>query len=632
MIKLVLPFAAAFAGTLILTPLVRRFARAIGVIAKPSSDRWHAKPTALLGGVAVYLGFLVGAGTALWALWDESSGSAELLGRGGIGIILASTLMFFVGLVDDKYRLRPTTKLIFQSLAAATVISFGVLYPVTPWVTANVLITFFWFLALTNALNLLDNMDGVAVGVAGVAALFLAATFAQESAWMLSAVCLALAGAAFGFLPYNFHRASIFMGDSGSLFIGALLAGLGAAYPNTAPASIASVLFVPALIVVIPILDTLLVTTTRTLAGRPVSVGGRDHTSHRLVAMGLSESQVALLLYAFAACGGFLAVLLRGTPPGVGALVGAIFLAALLIFAAYLGRMHTYSPSERPSGKVTLLISDLLHKRRAFEVVLDIILFAVAYQGAYLLRWDGTPPEEQSLLFETTIAIAVVCKSIAFGVVGVYRGVWRQIGMADVHRLGRGTMLGGLITFAALWFLFPTAPFARSILILDGLLAMILVTAARASFRSLDLIRHSLDQDGARVLLYGAGRSGELVLRELMSNADLALRPVGFIDDDPAKRGWLIHGYPVAGPVADVASIIARQSVQKILVCTNKVPFENLERLRASCHDLGVELLQLHIEMQPFTYSRPSSLGLRPSPIAQPAGEFRVPFPPSASA
>jgi NNP family nitrate/nitrite transporter-like MFS transporter len=111
----------------------------------------------------------------------------------------------------------------------------------------NVLLTFFWFLGLTNALNLLDNMDGVAVGVAGIAALFLAGTFALESAWVHAGVCAALAGGALGFLPYNFNRASIFMGDSGSLFLGAMLAGLGAAYPDTAPASIVSVLFIPTL-------------------------------------------------------------------------------------------------------------------------------------------------------------------------------------------------------------------------------------------------------------------------------------------------------------------------------------------------------------------------------------------------
>lgn len=598
LLLLTIPFLAAFGVTLALTPLVRALARSMGLVARPTNDRWHARPTALLGGIAVYGGFVAGALAGLWAAPDPGVGVLDLLGRAGVGIVVSSSLMFAVGLADDRFKLRPATKLIFQSLAAAIVISAGVLYPVTPWTITNVLVTFFWFLALTNALNLLDNMDGVAIGVAGIAALFLSATFVLEGAWMLGAVCIALAGAALGFLPYNFHRASIFMGDSGSLFLGALLAGMGAAYPSTAPASIVSVLFVPALIVIIPILDTLLVTVARTLAGRPISVGGRDHTSHRLVAMGLSERQVALLLYAFAACGGLLALVLRGSPPAIGLSGGAIFLVVLLICAAYLGRLHAYGPTERPSGRVTLLISDLLHKRRALEVVMDIILFAVAYQGAYLLRWDGEPPVDQRLLFESSLALAVVAKSVAFGLVGVYRGNWHQVSMADVYRLARATLLGSLLTVAATVLFFPGGAFARGIFIIDAILAALLVAGARASFRSLDQVRHSLDQGAVPALIYGAGKAGELVVREMRSNPALMLRPVGFIDDDPAKQGCLVHGYPVLGGIDNLALVVRQRGIRKIIICSRRLRSEVVERLRGSCSELNVDLLQLHIEFQ----------------------------------
>lgn len=593
-------FGAAFLTTLAATPLVRGFARRLGLVAAPSADRWHAKPTALLGGIAVYAGFLAGAAIVV-VDFLRGSGAAEGLSRTGVGIILAATLMFLVGLADDRLKLRPTTKLIFQSLAAAILISFGVLYPVTPWTTVNVLITFFWFLALTNALNLLDNMDGVAVGVAGIAALFLAMTFAWEQAWFLTSICLAFAGATAGFLPYNFHRASIFMGDSGSLFLGAILAGMGAAYPSEAPASIVSVLFVPALIVIIPILDTVLVTVTRTVAGHPISVGGRDHTSHRLVAMGLSERQVALLLYGFAICGGGMAMLLRGAPTPVGLSVGAVFLVALLIVAGYLGRMHSYAPSERPSGPVTLLVSDLLYKRRAFEVILDLILFAVAYQAAYLLRWDGTPPLEQEFLFESTLAAAVVAKSVAFGLFGVYRGgSWHRISIADVHRLVMAAAAGSLLTVAVLAFFFPGGFFSRSIFVLDGMLVALLAVGARASFRSLEMVRHSLDQVGVPTLLYGAGSAGELVVREMLANKDLSFRPVGFIDDNQAKRGRLFHGYPVLGGIEELEKLVRRREVRSIVLCSKKLEPHRVEHARQVCKDAGVEMLELHLGFRPI--------------------------------
>lgn len=594
---LLLAFLAALLTTLALTPVVRAGARRIGMVAKPSVDRWHARPTAMLGGIAVYCGFAAGAGVALWFVGLGQVGPRGL-GREVLGVLLASSLMFVVGLADDRLHLRPSAKLILQGLAAAIVISFGVVYPVTPWALVNVLVTFFWFLALTNALNLLDNMDGVAVGVSGIAALFLAATLIWDGSVLLASVCLALAGAAFGFLPYNFNRASIFMGDSGSLFIGALLAGLGAAYPSTVSASLVSVLFVPVLIVIIPILDTLLVTTSRTLAGRPISVGGRDHTSHRLVAMGLSERQVALLLYAVAGAGGVMALALRQARPEVGFLVGGVFLGGLLTFAAYLGRLHSYAPTEAAAKRVTVLVSDLLHKRRAFEVVLDLVLFAVAYQGAYLLRWEGAPPPEQGILFASTLAIAVVAKSACFGLLGVYRGHWQHLTIVDAHRMLRATLLGSLVTSAAVTFFFPTGAFSRSIWVLDGLLVATLVTGARATFRSLDLVRHSLREQGAPTLIYGAGRGGELVVREMMANPELAMRPVGFVDDDLKKHGRLVHGIPVLAAAADLSHLVQRHGVHAIVLGSKKIPAEALHRVRSACADLDVRLLQLRLELE----------------------------------
>jgi UDP-GlcNAc:undecaprenyl-phosphate GlcNAc-1-phosphate transferase len=542
-------------------------------------------------------------------------------------VLASSTIMFLVGLADDKLRLRPSTKLIAQGVAAAVAVSLGVVYPLTPWPVVNVLATVFWFLALTNALNLLDNMDGVAAGVGAIAAAFLAATFLVEGQWALAAVCLALAGAAFGYLPYNFNPASIFMGDSGSLFMGSLLAGLGAAYPTTASGSIVSVLFVPALIVIIPILDTLLVTITRTLAGRSISVGGRDHTSHRLVAMGLSQRQTALLLYAFAALGGVAAMLLRDLRPEMGLIVGAVFLVVLLVFAAYLGGLHTYADEGHVPRRATLLITDLLHKRRAAEVLLDLVLFALAYQGAYLVRYDGAPPPGQAELFAATLAVAVVCKSVAFGILGVYRGSWRHVTVQDVLRLGQATLLGSLLTVASLVFFFREADFARGILVVDALLAGLLAVTVRASFRSLELVRYSLDLSGAPALVYGAGRGGELAVRELRGNAELRLRPVAFLDDDPTKARRLIHGVPVLGGEEDVVRAVRETGARTLILGTRKLSAARAARLRDECRALNVELVELRVEFHRVLAADGAAPVPAPAPVPARA---RAPLPSAA--
>lgn len=596
---LLIPFLLAFLAAFVITPVVRAAARRAGWIAPPAKDRWHQKPTALAGGISIYAALLIGVWGALAvAAADISMPLPELDGKSW-GIVLSASMMFVLGLVDDRVRLRPTTKLIVQSVAGALLVSFGVVYTLTPWPSVNVVVTFFWFLGLTNALNLLDNMDAVASGVAGLAAMFLAVTFAQDGAWTLAAVCAALAGATAGFLPYNFHPASIFMGDSGSLFLGALLAGLGAAYPGVGSGSIVSVLFIPVFIVIIPIVDTVLVTVTRTVAGRPVSLGGRDHTSHRLVAMGLSERKAALVLFSFAATGGALAMALRLAAPGYSLWIGLIFLVALSIFAAYLTRLHTYSPEEaRKSHRVTKLVSNLLYKRRALEIMMDIALFTAAYYGAYLLLFDGAVPDPHGVVLERTLALAVATKLAIFGALGVYRGVWQHVSISDVHRLVLGAALGTAATAVVLTAA-NTGPALRgSIVLLDGMMVLVLTIGARASFRSLEMLRHAMTATGGRALVYGAGQGGVIAVRELLSNPEWGLQPVGFLDDDSSKHGFLIHGLPVLGGTDQLTAALERRRADTLVIATKKIDKFRLDRVVAKCHALGIRVTELELRMQ----------------------------------
>lgn len=599
---LTLPFLAAVVTTLCLTPVVRVWARATGRVARPTQDRWHSRVTALFGGIAIFGGFIAGVVTAF--LQIDGFRSAELVGladRPGSGIVLAATLMFVTGVIDDLVKLRPTSKLVLQALAGALLVTLGATFALTPWAPLNIVFTLFWFIALTNAVNLLDNMDGVATGVAGVGALFLTALLALEGQWPLAAIGAALVGATLGFLPYNFRPASIFMGDSGSLFLGSLLAGLGAAYSGTSPSGWIGAVVVPTLVVIVPILDTSLVTFTRTMARYAITQGGRDHVAHRLVSMGFSESRVALLLYLLTACGGLFALLIRWDVGGVGRWLCAVFVMALVAFGAYLSRLYVYPPEgARPMGRLSILLEDLLYKRRALEVLFDLVVFAIAYSGAYLLRYDGSLPPSQAELLTSTLAMVVACKSVAFAAMGAYRGVWNQISIADVHRLVKASVLGILLTVAAVVFVYREMEFSRSIFILDGILVLLLPIAVRASFRSFEMMRYSLHGvAGVRALIYGAGKGGELLLREIHSNPALGLNPVGLIDDDSSKVRRLIHGFPVLGTGMELQDIIREYRIQKIVLGTKKLPDVQLARVQDACRVLGVELLQLEFALQP---------------------------------
>jgi UDP-GlcNAc:undecaprenyl-phosphate GlcNAc-1-phosphate transferase len=328
MTGLVVAAVLTLVTSMIVTPLVRAGALRAGVVAAPRDDRWHQRPTATLGGVAIYVAFV--AGIALFGF--EPARVAPVLA--------AATLLFVAGLVDDLVRLRPGSKLAAQIAAAALVVASGLRLPWTAAPATDALVTLVWLVGITNALNLLDNMDGLAAGIAAIACLFLTITFVLNGQTAEAVFTMVMLGAVLGFLVFNFSPASIFMGDCGSMFLGSALGGLALLSDYGRSRNLTAVLATPVLILTIPILDTCLVTVTRKLSGRPVSHGGRDHTSHRLVALGASERRAVAILYALATVSGLCALVVRWLNAGaVLAVLGGVA-AFMALFGLYLGRVR----------------------------------------------------------------------------------------------------------------------------------------------------------------------------------------------------------------------------------------------------------------------------------------------------
>ena len=331
--------ATGFVLSVVLTPAAGMLARRVGAVAHPNIDRWHKRSTPMLGGVAIILAVL-----GSFFLFVPHARETTI-------VLAAGTSLFFVGLVDDFVHLAPYQKLIGQLVAAAAVTWSGLTLPWTAFPAINGLISMFWLVGMTNALNMLDNMDGLAAGVSAIAAAFLSLNFHAGQQWSQAVLLLAFAGTLLGFLIYNHHPASIFMGDCGSMFVGFLLAGsvltFGSAdgYSRT-PLAVQAV---PLLVLVVPIFDTTLVTLMRKLAGRPASQGGRDHTSHRLVALGLSEKHAVWVLYAFAIVAGSLATFVRKASPGVSLGAIAAFVCVLTILGVGLARVRVYDVSGNSS-------------------------------------------------------------------------------------------------------------------------------------------------------------------------------------------------------------------------------------------------------------------------------------------
>src|SRR6185503_13816304 len=298
--RTLLAVAASFCLALVLTFLVRAFARRFGFVAAPKTDRWHKKPTAMLGGVAIWLSVVI------------ASLPFTLQTVYGKYILLACAFLFLVGLIDDLIHIKPYQKLIGQILGSAYVVYYGLSLPWTGSVLLNMALAIFWLIGITNAINLLDNMDGLASGIAIIAAGFLALSFVNSGQYTEAMIMMIFAGGLLGFLFYNSNPASIFMGDCGSMFVGFFLASTALMHVSGGRSrSLLPVLAVPILVLFIPIFDTTFVTVLRKLSGRAASQGGRDHTSHRLVALGMSERHAVLMLYGFAGLAGVLAILVQ---------------------------------------------------------------------------------------------------------------------------------------------------------------------------------------------------------------------------------------------------------------------------------------------------------------------------------
>ncbi len=301
-----------------LTPVVRSAARRIGMMDQPSARKQHAVPTPLLGGVAIYLAFIV----ALILLGDR------FYVKEVAGIVLGATLVSFLGLWDDRKGLRPWVKLSGQFLAAGILVLGGVRITVLPWEWLNVAATLVWVVLITNAMNLLDNMNGLSGGIAAIAAVFFLLFAAMSKQYLVGALAAALVGACVGFLYYNLNPATIFMGDTGSLFLGFMLAAVGIKlrFPDN---SAFVTWMVPVLVLAVPIFDTTLVIISRLRRGlNPLTTPGKDHLSHRLARMTGSTREAVLICYLLAGISGLAATFVTQASVIEGYAVGAVMAAA----------------------------------------------------------------------------------------------------------------------------------------------------------------------------------------------------------------------------------------------------------------------------------------------------------------
>ncbi len=547
------------------SPLAHRLSAA------PRDDRWHERETPVVGGLGLIAGLTTGVLVAV-AL-DVVEPTGELW-----GVLGGCTLLFLAGFVDDLWALPAWAKLGAQFGAAAIALAGGLTVEIvaSDWIAIPLAVA--WLVGMTNAFNLLDNMDGLAATLAAIASGYFALAVTVEPNDTVLVLALSLAFACVGFLRFNLRirgPAEAFMGDSGSQLLGFAVACFGLLTSYKVAGSTAALLLLPVLILAVPILDTTLVTIVRLLEGRPIHQGGRDHASHRLVYHGLSEKRSVVLLALVAAALGGTSLAYTVLDRRLITIFGVLVTFALLVqFASFLSDVDR---ERRPAGSSLLA----LHRRRFAEVVVDFALISAAFLAAYLLRVEGEGTVTQRYIFTSALPILLAARYLAFIPFGLYRGVWRYAGARDAAAVVAAVVVSEFVAFGVLSAIRDLGDFPKSVFVIDALICTVLVGASRFWERGAARGLSSFRAARQKTLIVGAGRGGRSLLRELRETPGEQV--VGFVDDDPVLRRRRLQGVPVLGGTLELERVLERAGPDVVLVTIPDAPLERLNAIVDAC-------------------------------------------------
>lgn len=576
-------FLTSFVLSLFFTPLVRIFAIKCGLISFPRADRWHKNPTALLGGAGIYVAFLIPA--CLLNIWDKDV----------LGLFFGATILFCVGLADDKFHFTPYVKLFAQIIAGCIAIFFGISISLPDSISfLSIPLTLIWIVGVTNSFNLLDNIDGLAGGIAAIASLLLFFSSLVFSNNALGIYGLILSGAALGFLPYNFNPAKIFMGDSGSMFLGFSLAVISISRTTRHISNLLITMLIPVLILSVPIFDTIFVMFLRRFQGRKIFEGGKDHASHHLVILGISQKKTVLLLYLISIIFGSIAILYSKLNVFVISVIASIAIIILVFFGFFLNEEASRNANakkrvNKEDGGKTILNNVFMYKRRIVEVLLDFMLICIAYYAAYFLRFEGALLTSNLNLVNESIGWLILIKMTMFFSLGLYRGVWRYISISDLLTIFKVVSVSSIASIMFLTFRFRFHEYSRAVFFIDWILLLFLVSGVRVLFRLLGEFFSRAREKGDNVLIFGAGDTGEMVIREIKRNKDLNLNPIGFIDDNPAKLGNKIQGITVLGTRDEIRGVIGEYGIKEVLIAVPNIDIVELGEIARICKDCGIK-------------------------------------------
>ncbi|MEI7899398.1 MAG: hypothetical protein WCK89_04040 [bacterium] len=582
--KYVAAFFGALAVTLVLTPLFREMARKLGMVDQPDARRINKVPIPRGGGLAVFVAFHLMLGVLVLATGGPICQIFSYFWQGRF--LLASSLLVIIGLIDDKCGLKPGVKLTGQILVA-TILYFsgvhvgGIVVAFPPWL--DYAVTVFWIVGAINAFNLIDGMDGLATGLALIATLGLAGSvlFTGQSPSTLPYVVLA--GACLGFLRYNFYPASVFLGDTGSMFLGLCVATLP--LMTGSRKELVASLGVPMLAMGIPIFDTMLAIWRRSvralLPQNVTAVGSRarlmypdkDHVHHRILRDTLSQRTVAIILYSVSAVLvliGLGGTLIRDRAPGLFLIA---FIVAMYVVVRHLERVELWD-----TGR--LLSMERRTIRQGLVIPLYIVADVLILCGVWVLsRWLAALPLHRAAVL-SNMPLFVVPVFLVLVMSKTYLRVWSRAQMRDFTVLVMGVVMGTLTGLGLVWLFEETDSLVTHFTFLYGTLSLFAIAGIRLWRDYVHGVMQILERRvllekpaTIRLLAYGGGLRFRSYVRELTGRCGRNDRVImGIVDDDIYLKGRIIAGYAVLGSSEDLDELVQKWKIDAVVITCLPTP------------------------------------------------------------
>jgi UDP-GlcNAc:undecaprenyl-phosphate GlcNAc-1-phosphate transferase len=592
----VLPAFIAAVLSFALTPAVRRLALRVGAVDEPGPRKVHQTPLPRLGGLAV----LAAIALVLGAMSVVSIPGMQALPKdlcAGLGLGVLPILA--VSLWDDIKPLRALPKFMAQFTGAGVAAAFGIRLGAEVHLFGQTIslgylavpISILWIVGVSNAFNIVDGLDGLSAGLALISSASLGAVALVAGRYSLASMSFVLTGALIGFLPYNIYPAKIFLGDSGAASIGFFLACLALRGGSTLSAGMA--LLVPLVVLGLPLAETLVSMLRRIFQDVGVFEADGDHFHHRLLAMGLTQRRVVMILYV-------VGIVLAGV--GIASMFltfrHAAMLLVTLLAASFIGiaRLGYDEFALIRRGIMLRFYEAPVLKRALFPVFFDLGLVALAIYGAIVLKYDDWNVRAHRPLAANLLMLLPAVTLVVFQGFRLYRGTWRHASVEDLMRSSAAVGTSCAAGFLLFEF-FPVGDGNLTFFLIYSMLLLLLVNGSRVSFRVLTQGKRRENRQGEPVVIYGAGMGGTMALREILSNGALGIHPVGFLDDDKGLAGRFVNGYPVLGSLEALDDVIEKKGVKGVVVASAKIPRDRIGRARQICDRGGIWMMRLGINL-----------------------------------